>query len=130
MKDKYRGKLTAIGDESDNDMVFGSLIRNKGKAYIVPEYANIEHEDEDVYSIQGLLEVHPDTVGQFSGLKDKNGTDGFAGDIAILPNGDRYEVKWDNESARFFLFGGVLCKDIRLIANMEITGTVHDKDKQ
>ena len=114
-KIEFRGKRI-----DNNEWTYGSLV----------VLENID--GEKIFSIlksdgtgQHVIE---ETIGEYTGLKDKNGKEIFEGDVmSISPISPKYEIKWDNEQQRFcFWNDGWIAGFNGFITGYEVIGNIYD----
>lgn len=96
---KFKGKAIMSVDELDemnfdhnNGWIEGNLIQNDNKPWIV---GNVVDSDWGYIAFDYWFRVHPESVGQFTGKKDKNGTKIFEKDVFSLVTKWKYDTDLD-----------------------------------
>lgn len=121
----------------------------RGKAYVsneweygVPVFSGLNNELTFMKQMHSYdHQVIPETVGQFTGLTDKNGKKIFEGDIVKYKNTDGIKfngvrltvigkVVYNEKTASFAIYGkdkiGAKHCDYFPIKNVEVIGNIHD----
>lgn len=83
---KFRGK-----SKKDGKWLYGDLLRN-----VDGDFAVVQPFGIHLNNYCEPYEVDPDTIGQFTGLKDRDGTDVWEGDLLRTPEGDIMIVEWED----------------------------------
>ena len=97
---RFRGKRADNGE-----WVYGFLVEalncvtDKNETFIIEQDATYFTYGEFACAV----EVKPETVGQFTGILDKNGKKIFEGDIVESPNGTQGFIEWQNVECAFLV---------------------------
>lgn len=115
-----------------NEWVYGDLIHDKnGFPHIVPQNQGFDFDDDRFE----IYEVITATVGQFTGIRDKNGMEIYEGDICDYRKCDGknyYGVVKYHEDGFDFWRNNVIDCSLRGIGgrNIEVIGNIHDNREQ
>lgn len=117
----FRGKRVDNGEWIKGYLAYGNIIKTVRKCY----------DWRGDYAFDSLEEhkIDKETVGQYTGLTDKNGKKIFEGDILQEYNGeDRGYIRYDESDGMYYLVVDNVLYDFSTCNSKwyEVIGNIHD----
>lgn len=123
---EFRGKT------KDNEWIYGYYHKETSTSIALQEYGINEINTHYIHTVIDHLpfkiEVIPETIGQYTGLKDKNGKKIFEGDIVKYDNDYIKQIgviEWNNKNASFQI-KGISSSSMAHLKRMIVIGNIYE----
>lgn len=133
----FRGKNKDKNSTFQETWVFGNLIIVQNRTYINPINGILKKHENNILTLENLplIEVEPNTVGEYTGKVDIHGTKIYEDDITRCRMGEQFVkgiIVWEDNHGYFsfnytnddrnVLAGIAICN----LEEIEVIGNVHD----
>lgn len=127
----FRGKTKR---ESVNQFwIYGGIVHQTDYyGEEVDRWFIIDGTDTQDYDIGYEYEVIPESIGQYTGLYDKNGNELYEGDIVraqFVHNGSVHTFVVEFDAGSFLFNNGFISVPFREIAHIKLRGNIYDNPK-
>ena len=125
---KFRGK------NKEGKWIYGTgvvkVIVNCKETNALEIIQSVDYDELDYYVPNyDSEEIRPDTIGQYTGLKDKNGKEIYEDDIVyVISEDENAFILWDNVTSSYVIQFNSWCADFHNYyeKELEVVGNIYD----
>ena len=125
---KFRGKVLHRKSHQKNEWVYGMPTIFRDGRTALRWQCSEKAKDPEAWKTQS---VEPETLGQFTGVYDRNGKEIYEGDVVVDDLRNEYEVCWYDDLACFM--AEMICNERPFLLydiepnKCEIIGNIHEQ---
>lgn len=128
---KFRGKRI-----DNNEWVYGYLAKSEDYIFDYPEIIDIPYIISfNNFNLKDYEEyrVEEKTIGQFTGLYDKNGKEIYEGDIVMYDNewakpNETGVITWNKNNSSFQIKGHIPSSSMKHLDRMKVIGNIYESE--
>lgn len=126
------------GKDKDNEWIYGYYHKEISTSLALQEYGINEIVTHYIHTVINHIplkvNVKSETIGQYTGLKDKNGIKVYEGDIVMFDykwtkSNETGVVTWNKDNSSFQIKGHIPSSSMKHLNQMKVIGNIYENEE-